>query len=67
MQTVSALDLAREPGLSLWYLHIQPPLFDAIRMVAAVGFDGHPKRRYEDLNLHVDLWLYRVRGYSSTR
>ena len=60
MQTVSALDLAREPGLSLWYLHIQPPLFDAIRMVAAVGFDGHPKRRYEDLNLHVDLWLYRA-------
>ncbi len=60
MQTVSALDLAREPVLSLWYLHIQPPLFDAIRMLAAIGFDGHPKQQYDELNLHVDRWLYRA-------
>ena len=60
MQTVSALDLAREPLRSLWYLHIQPPLFDAIRMVAAVGFEGHPKRRYQELVVHVDRWVYRV-------
>jgi len=31
MQTVSAADLRAEPLRSLYYLHIQPPAFDAIR------------------------------------
>ncbi len=35
MQTVSVADLKQQPFRSLWFLHIQPPLLDAIRMVAA--------------------------------
>ncbi len=39
MQTVSVADLRGEPLRSLFYLHIQPPLFDALRavLVAANG------------------------------
>jgi len=59
-QTVSALDLALEPRRSLWYLHIQPPLLDGIRMVAAVNFPKNPKRNYRELLVHVDRWLYRA-------
>ena len=36
MQTVSVADLKQQPFRSLWFLHIQPPLLDAIRMVAAL-------------------------------
>ena len=35
MQTVSILDLRDQPLVSLWNIHIQPPLFDAIRAVLA--------------------------------
>ena len=31
MQTLSVNNLREEPLRSLWYLHIQPPLFDAFR------------------------------------
>lgn len=33
MQTVSLLDLKNEAFISLWNLHIQPPLFDVLRMI----------------------------------
>lgn len=35
MQTLSLRDLRDEPLRSLWYLHIQPPLYDAFRAVLA--------------------------------
>jgi len=35
MQTISILDLKNEPLISLWNIHIQPPLFDAIRSILA--------------------------------
>ena len=36
MQTLSIEDLRRAPFESLWYLHMQPPLFDALRGVLAL-------------------------------
>jgi len=38
MQTVSVADLRLEPFRSLWFLHIQPPLFDFVRAVLAQFF-----------------------------
>jgi hypothetical protein len=38
MQTLSIADLRDQPIRSLWYLHIQPPLLDAIRTVLAQVF-----------------------------
>lgn len=35
MQTTSIVDLKNEPLISLWNIHIQPPLFDAIRAILA--------------------------------
>ena len=35
MQTVSVLDLRDQPLRSLWYLHIQPPMLDAVRAALA--------------------------------
>jgi len=35
MQTVSIEDLRDKPLQSLWFLHIQPPMFDAIRAILA--------------------------------
>jgi len=35
MQTVSIEDLRDEPLRTLWYLHIQPPAYDAIRALIA--------------------------------
>jgi hypothetical protein len=35
MQTVSIIDLRDQPGVSLWNIHIQPPLFDLIRATLA--------------------------------
>jgi hypothetical protein len=35
MQTVSVADLRDQPLRSLWYLHIQPPAFDALRAILA--------------------------------
>ena len=36
MQTVSIVDLRDQPLRSLWFLHIQPPMLDGIRVVAAL-------------------------------
>lgn len=35
MHTVSIEDLKKEPIRSLWYIHIQPPAFDALRALLA--------------------------------
>ena len=35
MQTTSIMDLKNEPLISLWNIHIQPPLFDAVRAILA--------------------------------
>jgi len=60
MQTVSLGDLRVEPFKSLWYNHIQPPLFDAIRATFAAF---HPNTHGEALVRRVDerlyvLWLF---------
>ncbi len=57
MQTVSVVDLQAEPLRSLFYLHIQPPLFDALRagLVAAngPGIEGWALVRAVDHGLYV--------------
>lgn len=56
MQTVSVADLRLEPLRSLVYLHIQPPLFDALRAVlvaAHPGLEGQALLRAVDRNLYV--------------
>lgn len=55
MQTVSVGDLRLEPFKSLWYNHIQPPLFDAIRAAFAAV---HPNAAGEALMRRVDGKLY---------
>ena len=55
MQTVSVGDLRVEPFKSLWYNHIQPPLFDAIRAAFAAV---HPNAHGEALMRRVDGKLY---------
>jgi len=55
MQTVSLADLRVEPFKSLWYNHIQPPLFDAIRASIAAF---HPDAPPETLMRRVDARLY---------
>lgn len=35
MQTVSIIDLRDQPWVSLWHIHIQPPLFDLMRAALA--------------------------------
>ena len=55
MQTVSVGDLRVEPFKSLWYNHIQPPLFDAIRAAFAAV---HPNANGEALMRRVDTKLY---------
>jgi hypothetical protein len=57
MQTVSLGDLRAEPFKSLWYNHIQPPVFDAIRAGLAML---HPAANGEQLVRSVDGDLYRV-------
>jgi hypothetical protein len=57
MQTVSLGDLRVEPFKSLWYNHIQPPVFDAIRAVLAAL---HPTAAGEALIGSVDGDLYRL-------
>ncbi|MCE7530178.1 hypothetical protein [Polynucleobacter sp. IMCC 29146] len=55
MQTLSIQDLYEQPLKSLWYLHIQPPMFDTIRAIL-VSFLGS-----EDLLLsqyRVDTAIY---------
>lgn len=61
MQTVSAADLRDEPLRSLFYLHIQPPLFDAIRAVFARMYAGSSDAA---LLRGVDGGLYIVWGLS---
>jgi hypothetical protein len=39
MQTVSIIDLRDQPWISLWNIHIQPPLFDLMR-AALANFSG---------------------------
>lgn len=55
MQTVSVGDLRLEPFKSLWYNHIQPPVFDAIRAGLAAF---HPNANGEALMRRVDAGLY---------
>ena len=55
MQTVSVGDLRLEPFKSLWYNHIQPPVFDAIRAGLAAF---HPNANGEALMRRVDSGLY---------
>lgn len=61
MQTVSAADLRDEPLRSLFYLHIQPPLFDAIRALLARLYAGASD---EALLRGVDGGLYVLWGLS---
>jgi hypothetical protein len=58
MQTASVADLRSQPWLTLWYLHIQPPAFDALRaaLVHTVGRGA----TYEELVVAVDIWLLRL-------
>lgn len=55
MQTVSVGDLRLEPFKSLWYNHIQPPVFDAIRAAIAAFY---PNANGEALMRRVDAGLY---------
>ncbi len=55
MQTVSVGDLRLEPFRSLWYNHIQPPVFDAIRAGLAALY---PNANGEALMRRVDGGLY---------
>ncbi len=55
MQTVSIGDLRLEPFKSLWYNHIQPPAFDAIRAGIAAFY---PRANGEALMRRVDGGLY---------
>lgn len=57
MQTVSVLALREEPLKSLFYLHVQPPVFDAIR-AALVSF--WPDVDGETLIRNIDRALYLV-------
>jgi hypothetical protein len=57
MQTLPLGDLRREPVRSLWYNHIQPPLFDAVRAAIARLY---PPDDPETLMRRVDLGLQRV-------
>lgn len=57
MQAVSAADLRAEPFRSLWYNHIQPPVFDAIRATLA---RLHPRADGPALLRGVDRGLYRA-------
>jgi len=51
VQTVSIVDLHDAPVRSLWNLHIQPPMFDAIRaLLAQLWNDANPQQ----LLSHVD-------------
>jgi hypothetical protein len=59
MQTVSAADLRAQPVRSLWYLHIEPPMLDTIRMVIAVLVDSRDDRETVE---RVDAWLYLLWG-----
>jgi hypothetical protein len=63
MQTVSVLDLRDEPLRSLWYLHIQPPMLDAIRASLA-----QLHRAADDATLlrRVDAGLYVVWGIAAS-
>jgi hypothetical protein len=55
MQTVSVGDLRLEPFKSLWYNHIQPPMFDALRAAIAAFY---PRANGEALMRRVDTGLY---------
>ena len=57
MQTVSLQDLRVEPFKSLWYNHIQPPMFDAIRASIAAFY---PTANGDALMRRVDASLYWV-------
>jgi hypothetical protein len=58
MQTVSLADLRNEPWRSLFYLHIQPPMLDALRAGLAARHPGEPDQillRMVDADLLV-VW-----------
>lgn len=57
MQTVSLGDLRVEPFKSLWYNHIQPPVFDGLRAAIAAF---HPRADPETLMRRVDAGLYGI-------
>lgn len=41
LQTLHITQLKKYPILSLWYLHIQPPLYDTVRMIIALFVDSN--------------------------
>lgn len=55
MQTISIESLRDEPIKSLWYLHIQPPLFDSLRAVLSQIYSSN--NSYEMLK-KVDKRIY---------
>lgn len=55
MQTVSIQDLRDKPFRSLWYLHVSPPLGDAVRAAVAAF---HPSEGGRTLVEAVDRTLY---------
>jgi hypothetical protein len=57
MQTVSVVDLRAEPLASLYYLHVQPPLLDALRAALAQLW---PTADARALVVNVDRGLYVV-------
>ena len=60
MQTLSIEDLRRAPFQSLWNLHMQPPLLDAIRAIlahVASATEGAELVREVDQNLYL-LWAF---------
>jgi hypothetical protein len=59
MQVVSVVDLRDEPLKSLWYLHIQPPLFEALRTVSA---QIHSRSPYPEILRRVDRDLLAIWG-----
>jgi hypothetical protein len=63
MQTVSVLDLRDEPLRSLWYLHISPPMLDAVRAALA---QLHRGAGDADLLRRVDTGLYVVWGVAAS-
>lgn len=57
MQTISVFDLKNEAFISLWNIHIQPPLFDFIRMILAkISSSDNPLYLQHD----VDKGLYLI-------
>jgi hypothetical protein len=58
MQTASVADLRLQPWQTLLYLHIQPPMLDAVR--AVLVHTAGRGQEYATLVVTVDRWLLRL-------